>query len=404
MTAFTWLDYSDTERRQMMDIISLFGEKTTRDELGIGAIRDALANIFFPGTSTIQTRARYFFFVPWIYLTLENRYTPSRTIASKARKAEVALIHALKRAGVGEGEGLIGYRSEGNLQRLPSNIYWQGLSRYGLRQFPGSQYAYHKSLDNFYRHNNNIRAANSQNEWLEPSIHNWHPAIFDFMPDNFPNEATFDLTAAEGSFLSERIISTTQGSLLAWLITHSKPWEQVDFPWQHPQFGTMPSILKGQLTQARNFAEALEAAPLIYNLMLAEKAESSELIDFYREELLNWAQMMSLRAEDFRTWDLSGEFWPLVYQGNPSLKQSTRNFITNWLRFALSDQQNLAENSHARNLILQRERQLKRSLARLDNPRALELWTGAAGVGRLNYRWFITQSLLTDILEAVHHA
>src|SRR3712207_8105184 len=66
-SSFTWLDYSEHERRQMLDVIHLFDEKTTRDELGIGVVRDAFADMFFPGTSTIQTRARYFLFIPWIY-------------------------------------------------------------------------------------------------------------------------------------------------------------------------------------------------------------------------------------------------------------------------------------------------------------------------------------------------
>jgi len=63
---FTWLDYSEVERRKMLDVIDLFGEKTTRDELGIGGVRDAFADLLFPAT-TIQTTAKYFLFVPWMY-------------------------------------------------------------------------------------------------------------------------------------------------------------------------------------------------------------------------------------------------------------------------------------------------------------------------------------------------
>jgi hypothetical protein len=48
----------------MVDVISAFREQDTRDELGLGTIRDGFANILFPGTSTIQTRARYFLF--WV--------------------------------------------------------------------------------------------------------------------------------------------------------------------------------------------------------------------------------------------------------------------------------------------------------------------------------------------------
>ncbi len=60
-----WLDYSDHERRKSLDVIGLFREEYTRDKLGIDSIRDRLADALFPGTSTIQTRARYFLFIPW---------------------------------------------------------------------------------------------------------------------------------------------------------------------------------------------------------------------------------------------------------------------------------------------------------------------------------------------------
>lgn len=57
----------------MLDVINLFRQKDTRDELGLGVVRDVFADILFPGTSTTQTRARYFLFVPWIYHDLERR-------------------------------------------------------------------------------------------------------------------------------------------------------------------------------------------------------------------------------------------------------------------------------------------------------------------------------------------
>jgi hypothetical protein len=63
MSEFVWLDYSERERRKMLDIVDLFREHDTRDELGIGSVRDTFADLFFPGTSTIMTRARYFLLV-----------------------------------------------------------------------------------------------------------------------------------------------------------------------------------------------------------------------------------------------------------------------------------------------------------------------------------------------------
>jgi hypothetical protein len=39
MSAFMWLDYSERERRNMLDVVDLFREHDTPDELGISARR-----------------------------------------------------------------------------------------------------------------------------------------------------------------------------------------------------------------------------------------------------------------------------------------------------------------------------------------------------------------------------
>lgn len=64
-----WIDFSKEDRQKAFDVINLLSEQGAVDELGIGVIRDAFANYFFPGTSTIQTRAKYFLIVPYMLST-----------------------------------------------------------------------------------------------------------------------------------------------------------------------------------------------------------------------------------------------------------------------------------------------------------------------------------------------
>jgi len=90
-SSFTWLDYSEHERRKMLDVIDLFGEKTTRDELGLGGVRDAFADLLFPGTTTIQTVAKYFLFVPWMYMNLERKQVPSSKVAELVEVCRIDL-------------------------------------------------------------------------------------------------------------------------------------------------------------------------------------------------------------------------------------------------------------------------------------------------------------------------
>ena len=72
-STFTWLDHSERDRRKTLDVIDRFRESEARDELGFGVVSGTFSEMLFPGTGTLQTRARYFLFVPWIYRYLEGR-------------------------------------------------------------------------------------------------------------------------------------------------------------------------------------------------------------------------------------------------------------------------------------------------------------------------------------------
>ncbi len=56
-----WVDFSKSDRDMVLNVLRQLTEPGAIDELGIGTIRDGFANILFPGTSTIQTRAKYHF-------------------------------------------------------------------------------------------------------------------------------------------------------------------------------------------------------------------------------------------------------------------------------------------------------------------------------------------------------
>ncbi len=73
MSSLAWIDFDEAERQRAQRIMALFQERESRDELGLGAIRDSIADHLFPGTSTIQTRLRYMLFIPWLFRMLEGR-------------------------------------------------------------------------------------------------------------------------------------------------------------------------------------------------------------------------------------------------------------------------------------------------------------------------------------------
>ncbi|KPK82248.1 MAG: hypothetical protein AMS25_03115 [Gemmatimonas sp. SM23_52] len=399
MSSLTWLDYSEHERRKALDVIDLFKQKETRDELGIGVIRDNFADLFFPGTSTIQTRARYFLFIPWMYTSLERKRVASSDIAGRARREETRLIEEL--AVSDDPDGTIGIEARASLKRLPSNIYWNGLGILGIRLYPGSQDAYHRSLDRFYAVG--LRAVMTDDgEPIEGGRRaNWHLQL-PAPPSTFPNGASFKLTKVEADYLSDRILNRAAGALLAFLIDRGRIGDSTEFPWEHPQYAEFPVHVQDQLSHARNFSEVIHGAALLYNLMLAETAANSDLINVYRSKLGNWAELLQSRWSALQSWD-QARFWRTAQSEAHRVSLHTRHFIQTWFDLALDESRvgSVAEDKAARQLIHARERMFKKGRARLDNRRALDLWSGQAGTARLDYRWSVSQTILHDILSGL---
>ena len=399
-SSFTWLDYSEHERRKMLDVIELFGERTTRDELGIGGVRDAFADLLFPGTSTIQTAAKYFLFVPWIYLSLEEKRIQSSKVTERARKLEILLAQELEISG--ETEGVIGRFAKERLQRLPSSVYWQGLRQWDIRRFSGSQEEYHRSLDLFYERQR--RHGMSKSEFEGESADgsgqlNWHAVPS--MPEDFPTGATLDLTVVEADYLRERILSSCTHSLLAWLVRERIFVEGIPFVWSLPV--ELPELNRIQVQHGRNFSEVMHGAQLLYNLMLAEKRSWPEKVDHYQETLKKWWQLIESRREELAQWKLA-EFWQTVRQKNPRIHPRAEQFINEWIQRVVSASSLsilLLSGSETRQQIEEREVGLKRGLARLRNDLACKMWNGAAGATQLDLRWNSARGILSDILVEV---
>lgn len=72
MATIGWIDFSKNDKDRVGSILDMLRPEGMVDELGMGIIRDALANELFPGISTIQTRAKYFFSFHISSMTFKN--------------------------------------------------------------------------------------------------------------------------------------------------------------------------------------------------------------------------------------------------------------------------------------------------------------------------------------------
>jgi Family of unknown function (DUF6361) len=392
-SVLAWLDHDEAERRRMQEVIELFRERDTVDELGIGSVRDAFSNLLFPGTSVLQSRARYFLFVPWIYVELERRHVPSAEIAARARRDEVRLIYALIEGGEGDGSGVIGAVARDRVKQLPSYVYWNGLEVLGIRLYHGSIDRYQRSLDGYYRLLRELPRSEGE-EPTEGLRRNWHAGLPP-PPERLLEEASFDLTLDEAAYLRERIHASAAGSLLDVFVSRARPSRPVRFPWLHPDVASLPTDVARSLELAHVFSEVMRGASLLYNLMLAEARSFDIQQAEHRSHFEAWTDQVTVPAS--WNWD---EFWAVASLSNRRIPLLTRRFVEAWFDLT-SFGRRIAGDPRGRSLISDRERVTKGSQARLHNRRALELWGGSSGVGQLSYRWPVVQRMVNDILKGI---
>ena len=401
-----WLDASREDQRRMREIVNLFTQSESRDELGIGQVRDAFSDSLFPGTSTLHTRARYLLFVPWCYLAAEAQGVSGARLERRVSDNERALIGGLKALALtqpGADDGLIGRVAGVAVKTLPSALYWGALRQYRILRVE-------EPLDAF-----GLQAAfdPEQDELAERAISAWSPTL-PAIPAGFPRhpETGFELTREEALWLQERMLGGTEDTLLNHLVTKgNRPEAKSSAPWNDPICLAAKPEVRPVLEHARLLSLALYGASSLYNLLIAELYEKAkhtrveDPIDTFRGRLHEWVQECHGQTNALAAWERR-DFWQHVLAVNPLVRPQTRAFLTAWFeRVCTLDIDNAADDRALRKLVADRERRQKGNQSRLTNPRLLASWSGEAGTRRLTYRWDQVNRVVQDLhdgLETTH--
>ncbi|MDI9412626.1 MAG: DUF6361 family protein [Bacillota bacterium] len=328
-----WIDYSKEDRKKVLSVIDLLSEEDTLDELGIAPIRDGFANLFFPGTSTIQTRAKYFLIVPYaLYcLSLTGETNPGIFLR---RLDQLEHECGQKLADLGE-DGAIGRLSISRgtwVKRPPSQIYWAGLRSYGIftaGNMSIREYSHAVCKLNFEKHNLNRFGNQGHDETVdqddqkagrEGSLSFWN------LP-NYPRDTrwvqdlTLNLSKEEAEFLKNQIEINHPHSLLAFILEHKLINLPASFMDLAELVHLLPIPLQESYYLAQAFSKFIYGAKIRYNLMLTE----------YKGRWANelWEEY-ALRMEEYAGLDLEAIFLKLNV-ANPSLRFFLRNLKANML-------------------------------------------------------------------------
>lgn len=381
-----WVDQDQEARNRAHDLLVLFNQPGSRDEMGLGTIRDAFSNLLFPGTNTAQTRLRFWLIVPWVYRALEREGMPRHDFWRLGRERELDVLEHLWET---SEDGVYGRRSGRRLKGIPSWYFGLG-DAWGLR----------------------VHAAGSGN-----GARTWHAGL-PTPPHGFPKLDTLSLTAPEAEYLQDRVAQSVPQSLLAHLFrqVRAKNAGEADgcgFVWEHPRYADFAPEHKEQVEHARLFSEVIYGAPVLYNLLLArrvhagtrgrERAGRGDEVADYEGQLAKWSRGLDRSA--LTGWSVD-DFWATVAR-SARINHGTRAFVSEWIALVRAGELDVgvygapAGDSAAAKLVRRREKTLKGARSRFRNEKMLAEWRGGSGMYRLGYRWKVVRGFLRELGEGL---
>lgn len=392
-STLSWLDFSEADQRRSREMVQLFMQRESRDELGIGIIRDAFSNAMFPGVSVIQTRARYYVFIPWLFQRGTELGRRGEKLLAWTARNERSLIDVIRKGG--DEDGLIGKEAGKNLKTLPSTIYWNGLLTYGILRWPGGK----EQLAHAVARPASIEDALT--EQVDRADTPWDLHLPP-RPSGFPNleELDFQLTDDEASWLRDRVMAGSRGSLLEWMVAHRVTPGASGGPWDEPWADAPPPAIQRVISHARMFSLVMHGAALRYNEMLADRCTQLCLPQAasrpsFAQKLTDWEAEMNAQQALLDAWDLD-DFWALVGSVSTGRISAARRFVNDWVALVRHTPAGVHGTS-AYERLFQREAEQKRGQARLTNDRLLRQWGGSSGADRLAYRWGQVRRFLLDL-------
>jgi hypothetical protein len=414
ISSLGWIDFSSEHRDRVRTVLDLLAEKGVVDELGIGVIRDAFADLLFPGISTIQTRAKYFLIVPRLlkdYEALTDRQRRSQSLANfLSEREKQCRIRLVQKYGKQENLGIIGVsfgiRADRDVQRQPSSVYWNGIRTFGIIKTDLSlaEYCHRHSgrrppLSQLLEQSQEERGDDVDAEDVSRNS----VITLPIAPD-WPERIAITLQRGEASFLRQQIVATRPQSLLGQILMDARAQDQFLALSQQASFADLAALpfikqlpgpqLRQIVLRAEIFWKLLRGAHIRYNCLLQEKFGTPNLAEEYDQQWADWRQ--DAQSFPWSQWDTEA-MWINVNQAGGRVHHFTKKFVENWIELV---RQLPPTNAPFDEWIIRQERANKGPRARLRPDNQDEQVSSWIGIDRLNYRLPQAWRIVSDIHQA----
>lgn len=373
MSSFiSWIDLSDEDQKRARDYLRSLAEGTL-DELGFGVIRDTFADIFFPATSTIMTRARYYILVPSIHIyVLQQELT-----GSKAQKKCDKIEKHLRRTLIAN-KSIKNARKE-NVQRYPASIYWAGLRRLKILRQTGSQARYFSQLESHFSNHVLIKDDDKNTHLEHEGGELWHPELVQLYDGGhipkpvhdheFDEDVDFRVRPVEAKFLKARFLDDPFETVIS-NVFKKDSFENAAYPWDWDY----PASLERQMTHARQFSMISKIATLLYYQMVNDRRVELEKPSIERDVAEIIEHWFAVARTELIQWEIEDFLWWAEEEN--CLRRNDFVFFTKFLesiRSAVSAK-SFSQSNAVQNLIFERERAKRPSKRRLMPGRFQNEW------------------------------
>jgi hypothetical protein len=443
---FGWVEISGTALQRLRSELEQKGQGVV-DEMGVLAIHAGYADYFFPGTSVLQTRPRYLFFVCWNFLWLaRQRGVTAANVLKRKDEAELwvtSQLVATSRQALPPGkpapnmDGIIGVRvfSE-DPPRAPAQrvdfIYWTAMRLWG---FYRSRAAQDRSrLFRRWRGSVIGRVGEGVDETLDDAIREERlgeflvpPVPWDWQSED-SHGVDFELTGPEASWLQDRLLAldeVTEGpcllakaaELCAEFPPRMVPGEESPLrPWDDPlavqsarAAGQRDRLERAsQASHLGHYVRAIYAALVEWTVETTASSPRDPPLRHYRELLRELAEDRPMRDA---TLALS---LPTLYSDVPRISDLLRNclrHVQGGLRLVADgeDPEKVFMDELTYRLFEAVERRRKGGRARLPRTeqgaaRRTGFERGTVGVYDIDYRWNRVRYLLWDLHRGLARA